>query len=147
MHETTTAFVGLDVHKDAIAVAVAEPGRAPARFLGTTPPTLASVRKALSHLGAPAHLSLVYEAGPCGYRLARELCAEGYDCEVVAPAKLPRRAGGRIKTDRRDGLSLASFARAGELPGVMIRDARDEGLRDLARARGEAVRARLKARQ
>lgn len=147
MHETTAAFVGLDVHKDAIAVAVAEPGRAPARFLGTTPPTLASVRKALSHLGAPQRLSVVYEAGPCGYRLARELCAEGYDCEVVAPAKIPRRPGERIKTDRRDALSLASFARAGELTAVMIPDARDEAMRDLARAREDAVRARLKARQ
>jgi transposase len=147
MHETTTAFVGLDVHKNAIAVAIAKPGRAPARFLGTTPPTLASLRKALTALGAPRRVTVVYEAGPCGYRLARELCAEGYRCEVVAPAKIPRRPGERIKTDRRDALSLASFARAGELTAVMIPDARDEALRDLARAREDAVAARLKARQ
>jgi transposase len=147
MQETTIAFVGLDVHKDAIAVAVAETGRAPARFLGTTPPSYASVRKALAQLGPPERLSIVYEAGPCGYRLARELCADGYRCEVVAPAKIPRRPGERIKTDRRDALSLASFARAAELTAVMIPDARDEAMRDLARTREDAVRARLKARQ
>lgn len=147
MHETTTAFVGLDVHKDAIAVAVATPGRAPARFLGTTPPTLASLRKAIAALGAPGRVSVVYEAGPCGYRLARELSADGYRCEVVAPAKIPRRPGERIKTDRRDALSLASFARAGELTPVMIPDACDESMRDLARAREDAVRAQLKVRQ
>jgi len=147
MHDITTAFVGLDVHKDAIAVAVAEAGRASARFLGTTPPTLAAVCNALAHLGAPEHLLVVYEAGPCGYRLARELGAAGFDCQVIAPAKIPRRPGERIKTDRRDALSLASFARAGELTAVMIPDARDEAMRDLARAREDAVRARLKARQ
>jgi transposase len=147
MHETITAFVGLDVHKEAIAVAVADPGRAPARFLGTTAPTLVSVRNALAHLGTSNRVSVVYEAGPCGYGLARELRADGYRCEVVAPAKIPRRPGERIKTDRRDALSLASFARAGELTSVMIPDERDEAMRDLARAREDAVRGRLKARQ
>jgi len=147
MHDFTTAFVGLDVHKDAIAVAVAEAGRAPARFLGTTSPTLASVCKSLAPLGARGQLQVVYEAGPCGYRLARELRAAGFDCEVVAPAKIPRRPGERIKTDRRDALSLAGFARAGELTAVMIPDTRDEAMRDLARAREDTVRARLKARQ
>jgi hypothetical protein len=87
MHEATTTFVGLDVHKNAIAVAIAKPGRAPARFLGTTPPTLASVRKALTAFGAPKRVAVVYEAGPCGYRLARELCADGYRCAVVAPVR------------------------------------------------------------
>lgn len=147
MHDDITAFVGLDVHKEAIAVAVAEPGRAAARFLGTTGPTLPPLEKALAHLGTPEHLWLVYEAGPCGYSLARQLNARGYHCEVVAPAKIPRRPGERIKTDRRDALSLASFARSAELTAVMIPDAADEALRDLARAREDAVRARLKARQ
>ena len=147
MHENITAFVGLDVHKDTIAVAVAEPGRAAARFLGTTGPTLGPLEKALAHLGAPEQLWLVYEAGPCGYGLARQLSARGYHCEVVAPAKIPRRPGERIKTDRRDALSLASFARSAELTAVVIPDERDEAMRDLSRAREDAVRARLKARQ
>jgi len=147
MYENITAFVGLDVHKDSIAVAVAEPGRAAARFLGTTGPALAPLEKTLSHLGVPGQLWLVYEAGPCGYGLARQLNARGYHCEVVAPAKIPRRPGERIKTDRRDALSLASFARSAELTAVVIPDERDEAMRDLSRAREDAVRARLKARQ
>jgi transposase len=89
----------------------------------------------------------VYEAGPCGYTLARQLRSHGYACEVIAPAKIARRPGDRIKTDRRDALLLARAARAGELVNVMIPDERDEALRDLVRARGDAVRARLKARQ
>jgi transposase len=90
---------------------------------------------------------VVYEAGPCGYTLARELASQGYLCEVVAPAKIPRRPGDRVKTDRRDALQLASLARAGALVPVVVPDTRDEAVRDLSRARVDAVRARLKARQ
>jgi transposase len=79
--------------------------------------------------------------------LARELAAAGYRCEVIAPSKIPRKAGDRVKTDRRDALMLASLARAGELVAVTIPDERDEAIRDLSRARVDAVRARLKARQ
>jgi transposase len=147
MQDDTTAFVGLDVHREAIAIAVAEAGRAPARFLGTVRPALAPLRKALAHLGTPESLALVYEAGPCGYGLARRLLELGYRCEVVAPGKIPQRPGERIKTDRRDALSLASFARSAELTPVLIPDVRDEAMRDLARTREDAVRARLKARQ
>lgn len=147
MHDDTTAFVGLDVHKEAIAIAVAEPGRAPARFLGTVRPALAPLTKALAHLGSPKRLAIVYEAGPCGYGLARRLLKLGYLCDVVAPGKIPQRPGERIKTDRRDALTLASFARSGELTPVLIPDEPDEAMRDLARAREDAVRARLKARQ
>lgn len=147
MHDDITTFVGLDVHKDSIAVAAAEPGRAPPRFVGTTGPQLSELCKALSHLGKPAALHLAYEAGPCGYALARELIARGYRCEVIAVAKTPRKPGERIKTDRRDALMLARYLRAGELTPVTVPDARDEALRDLSRAREDAVRARLKARQ
>jgi transposase len=103
--------------------------------------------KALGKLGEPRALLIVYEAGPCGYGLARELAAQGYRCEVVAPAKIARRPGKRVKTDRRDALKLASLTRAGELVAVTISDERDEALRDLSHARVDAVRARLKARQ
>ena len=147
MSEVTTAFVGLDVHKESVAIAVAEPGRAAPRFLGTTGPAAAEIEKALRHLGAAPELQIVYEAGPCGYGLARQLCARGYRCEVIAPSLIPRKPGDRIKTDRRDALALAHFARGGNLTAVMIPQEADEAIRDLSRAREDAVRARLKARQ
>ena len=95
MSEGITAFVGLDVHKDSIAIAVAEPGRAAPRFLGTTGPVLAEVQKALSHCGTPPQLLIVYEAGPCGYGLARQLCARSYRRE--SPSR-HLTAGGHIRT-------------------------------------------------
>jgi transposase len=147
MQELITGFVGLDAHADSTAIAVAEIGRTAPRFVGTVGPRIAELTKALSKLGKPQGLSVVYEAGPCGYALARELRSLGYRCEVVAPSKIPRRPGERIKTDRRDALNLAGLARAGELVSVTIPDERDEAVRDLSRARVDAVRARLKARQ
>lgn len=147
MNNDITAFVGLDVHKGSIAVAVADPGREAPRFIGTTGPQLAQLLKALSHLGQPQQTLLAYEAGPCGYGLARQLSARGYRCEVIAVAKTPRKPGERVKTDRRDALMLARYLRAAELTPVVIPDERDEAIRDLSRAREDAVRARLKARQ
>ena len=147
MDNDITSYVGLDVHKDSIAIAAAAAGRTAPRFVGTTGPELAELVKALSHLGPPDELLLAYEAGPCGYTLARKLTGRGYRCEVIAVAKMPRRPGERIKTDRRDALTLAGYLRAAELTPVTIPDARDEALRDLSRAREDAVRARLKARQ
>jgi transposase len=147
MNDDITGYVGLDVHKESIAVAVAVPGREAPRFVGTTGPQLSEMLKTLSHLGLPDQLLLAYEAGPCGYTLARKLAERGYRCEVIAVAKTPRKPGERIKTDRRDALTLARYLRAGELTPITIPDARDEAIRDLSRAREDAVRARLKARQ
>ena len=147
MVEPITAFVGLDAHAESTAIGVAELGRAPARFVGTVGAKFTELRKVLVKLGEPSTLMIVYEAGPCGYALARELLRAGYRCEVVAPSKIPRRAGERVKTDRRDALMLASLARAGELTFVRVPDERDEAMRDLSRARIDAVRARHKARQ
>jgi transposase len=147
MRNDITAFVGLDVHKDSIALAVADPGRAAPRFVGTTGPQLAQLLKALSHLGQPQATLIAYEAGPCGYGLTRQLAAHGYRCEVIAVAKIPRKPGERIKTDRRDTLTLARYLRSAELTPVVIPDERDEAIRDLSRSREDAVRARLKARQ
>lgn len=147
MNEPTTVFVGLDAHADSTAIGVAEPGRTAPRFVGTVGARFAELTKALGTLGQPSNLMIVYEAGPCGYALARELMRAGYHCEVVAPSKVPRRPGDRVKTDRRDALMLASLARAGELTAVKVPDERDEAVRDLSRARIDAVRARLKARQ
>ena len=147
MDEAITAFVGLDAHAESTAIGVAEAGRTAPRFVGTVGPKFTELTKALAKLGGPSGLLVVYEAGPCGFALARELKRTGYPCELVAPSKVPRRAGDRVKTDRRDALTLAGLARAGELTFVSVPDERDEAMRDLSRARIDAVRARLKARQ
>jgi len=147
MDKAITFFVGLDVHKESIAIGVAATGNDVPRFVGTVGPALSELLTALSRLGPPTSLRLVYEAGPTGFHLVRELTARGYDCKVIAPAKIPRRPGERIKTDRRDCQMLARLARAGELVAVVVPDARDEAIRDLSRAREDAVAARLKARQ
>jgi len=148
MHETITAFVGLDAHAQSTAIGVAEAtGRAAPRFIGTVGPKFTELTKALAKVGGPAQLSIVYEAGPCGFTLARELRAAGYQCEILAPSKIPRRPGDRVKTDRRDALTLAGLARAGELRFIAVPDECDEAIRDLSRARVDGVRARLKARQ
>jgi transposase len=146
MNENITAFVGLDVHKESIAIAVAQPGRGAPRFIGTIGSRFSELEKSLSHLGTPGELLIVYEAGPCGYVLARQLRERGYRCEVVAPTKIPRKPGDRVKTDRRDALSLAHFARAGDLAPVMVPDEADEAIRDLSRAREDALLARMVAR-
>jgi len=144
--QNITAFVGLD-DKDSIAIAAAEAGRETPRFLGTVGPDLGQLLKALKSLAKPETMLVVYEAGPCGYGLARQLRSRGYACEVVAAGKMARRPGERIKTDRRDALTLARVARSGDLVTVIVPDERDEAMRDLSRAREDAVKARLKARQ
>lgn len=147
MDEASTTFVGLDTHSGSTSVGVADPGRDPPRFLGTVGPSCNELQKALRKVGPPSKVSIYYEAGPCGYTLARHLIKAGYRCHVVAPSRIPRRPGDRVKTDRRDSLTLASLARAGELMPIYVPDERDEAIRDLCRARIDAVRARLKARQ
>lgn len=146
MDECIKFFVGLDVHKDSIAVAVAEAGRAPARLVGSIAHDVGKLRNLLGRHGEPGQVQVVYEAGPTGYGLQRELAQRGYQCQVIAPSLIPKRAGDRIKTDHRDGLRLAELARAGELHAVWIPDPADEAIRDLARAREDAVNARTQAR-
>jgi transposase len=149
MDQTITFFIGLDVHKDSIAIAAAKAGsRDEPRFIGTTAYSVFQVEKALIGLGcSPTQLAMVYEAGPCGYGLQRELSARGYRCEVVAPSKVPRRPADRIKTDRRDALLLARLHRSAELVPVSVPDPIDEAVRDLLRARDDAVKAQKCARQ
>lgn len=142
-----STFVGLDAHAESTAIAVAEAGSAAPRFIGTVGAKFAELTKVLSKLGKQDGLQIVYEAGPCGFALARQLRHAGYGCEVVAPSKIPRRPGDRVKTDRRDALTLAGLARAAQLSFVSVPDERDEAMRDLSRSRIDAVRARLKARQ
>ena len=149
MNEPITSYVGLDIHKDTVAIAVANAGRAAPRFVGTINPSLAELCKALRRQRcSPADTLVVYEAGPCGYGWARYLNKQGWRCEVIAPARIVRSpAERRIKTDRRDALLLARESRAGNLVNIVVPDAGDEAVRDLARAREDAVAARLKARQ
>src|SRR6202165_4346847 len=142
---TKLRFVGLDVHAETIAVAVAEPG-GEVRSLGTIPNRLESIRKMIGKLGPVNQLRTCYEAGPTGYVLYWQLSALGVECQVVAPTLVPVKAGERVKTDRRDAEKLARCHRAGDLTAVWVPDEAHEALRDLVRARLAAKRDQLRAR-
>jgi transposase len=138
-------FVGLDVHAETIAVAVAEAG-GEVRSLGIIPNRLESVRKMIGKLGPVGTLKCCYEAGPTGYVLYWQLTQLGVACEVIAPTLVPTKAGDRVKTDRRDAEKLARCYRAGELTAVWVPDAAHEALRDLVRAREAAKKDQLRDR-
>jgi len=142
---STLRFVGLDVHADTIAVAVAE-ASGEVRVLGTIPNRPESVRRMMGKLGPVNQLRTCYEAGPTGYVLYWQLAALGLACEVVAPTLVPTKAGDRVKTDRRDAEKLARCHRAGELTPVWVPDAAHEALRDLIRAREAGKKDQLRAR-
>jgi transposase len=147
MKETITSYIGLDIHKDSIAIAVAEAERCAPRFIGTVPPDPATLCKALTRCAKRQNTLVVYEAGPCGYGWARHLNAHGWRCEVISPAHITRKAAEkRIKTDRLDAVLLARESRAGNLVNVIVPAVRDEAMRDLSRTREDAVAARLRAR-
>lgn len=146
MDEISKVHVGLDVHKDSISVGAADAGRGPARLVGKVPHDVGKLMKLLGRVGAPEHLHLVYEAGPTGYGLQRALAQAGYCCEMIAPSQIPRRAGDRVKTDGRDCIQLAECSRAGQLRAVWIPLPADEAIRDLSRAREDAVNSRTQAR-
>ena len=138
-------FVGLDVHADTIAVAVADPDGM-VRSVGVIPNRPESIRKLVKRLGPPDQLRACYEAGPTGYVIYWQLTALGVRCEVVAPTLVPVKAGDRVKTDRRDALKLARSYRAGDLTPVWVPDAAHEALRDVVRAREAAKKDQLRAR-
>ncbi|MGH7084186.1 MAG: IS110 family transposase, partial [Acetobacteraceae bacterium] len=142
-------YIGLDVHKATVSVALAESGRAgEVRQVGVIANREEVLRKMAARLAKGGRrLSFCYEAGPCGYGLQRLLAGAGHDCIVVAPSLIPLKSGDRVKTDRRDATTLAKLHRAGELTPIWIPDAAHEAMRDLVRARATAVRVLGKARQ
>lgn len=140
-----TQFVGLDVHAESIAVAVAD-SDGTVRSLGQIPATEDAIRKLVRKLGASRELRVCYEAGPCGYGLYWQLAAMGVACDVVAPTLVPVRSGDRVKTDRRDAVKLARLHRSGDLTAVWVPDKSTEGLRDIVRAREAAKKDQLRCR-
>ena len=138
-------FLGLDVHAETIAVAIAEPD-GEVRSLGTIANRAESIRKLVKKLGPVEQLKACYEAGPTGYVLYWQLAELGVACEVIAPTLVPMKAGDRVKTDRRDAERLARSYRSGDLTAVWVPDEGSEALRDLVRAREAAKQDQLRAR-
>jgi transposase len=136
----TEAFVGIDTSKSRNAIAIADGSRGgEVRYLGEFPATEAAIRKLVARLAEKYRcLTFCYEAGPTGYGLYRLLKHLGHECQVVAPSLIPRKPGDRVKTNRRDAVSLAKLSRAGELTAVWVPDERHEVMRDLSRARQAA---------
>ena len=143
-------FTGLDVHNDTIAVSLAPSDSTELRRYGIIGGQHDDVLKLLkkleaAHPGTP--LRFCYEAGPRGYPLCRFIRSHGADCIIVAPSKVPRQPGDRVKTDRRDADQLARLFRAGELTGIYVPDPQDEAVRDLIRARYQVSKQQHRARQ
>jgi transposase len=143
-HTMTKLYIGLDVHKASISFGIAQPGNEPPEYYGKCASSIDTFERTLRRVFKKydvtrEHVKICYEAGPTGFVLARRLIKNGFDLIVVPPSHIPSKPGDKIKTDRRDALKLARLLRAGELPSVNIPDAADEAVRDVSRARTDAV--------
>jgi transposase len=142
MTQSSTLYVGLDVHQESIAVAsIAQAHGAAVSSLGSIGTRQCDMDHLIRKLPSKAqHLVVVDEAGPCGYWLSRSLTKQGHVCWVVAPSLMPKKAGDRVNTDRRDAVPRARLRRAGDLTPVYVPTVEDEAIRDLSRAREDAIR-------
>ena len=143
------AYIGLDVHSQTIAVAVARSGREEPEFrreIANKPKSVEKLIKQLTTEFAGEVLLFCYEAGPCGYALYRQILESGHECQVIAPSMIPNRPGDRVKTDRRDAIKLAHYLRSGDLNAVWVPDEEQEAMRDLVRAREDFKAQESKAR-
>ena len=142
MHPSRTLYIGLDVHKESIAVAyVAQDHHAEVVSLGTIGTRQCDIDQLIRKMQSKSkHLIFVYEAGPCGDWLYRYLTKKGQVCWVVAPSLIPKKPGDRVKTNRRDAIKLARLMRSGDLTPVYVPTVDDEAIRDLCRAREDALR-------
>ena len=138
-------YIGMDVHAETIAVAVAEPD-GEVRSLGTIPNRVESIRKMIKKLGPAEKLRACYEAGPTGYVVYWQLAELDIRCEVVAPTLVPVKVGDRVKTDRRDAAQLAVLYRAGALTAIHIPTEQEEAVRDLLRCREDICIDLLRAK-
>lgn len=144
--KTDRAIVGLDVHKTAIVAAVLPAERERVTETVRIEHHPQAVEQLVTRLTRAGAVEFVYEAGPCGYEVPRQVTGLGYRCAVIAPGLTPVRPGDRVKTDRRDAKKLARLYRAGELTEVRVPSPAEEAARDLVRGREAAVTDRLRAR-
>jgi transposase len=148
MEKFNGIYVGLDVHKATIAVAVVRGLRSQAQYFGEIANTPAEIKKLVKRLSPEGEvMNFCYEAGGCGYEVYYQLKKLGQECDVVAPSLIPRKAGERIKTDRRDAMMLAKLHSSGDLTAVWVPDKEQEAMRDLSRAREDMMQMQTKARQ
>lgn len=146
MFDYTKTVVGLDVHKETIVAAVLPPDSDRAALTTKFENSTAALKTFVERLRSRGELTFVYEAGPCGYQVHRDLTAQGQESVVIAPGLIPKRPGDKVKTDRRDAEKLAQLHRAGQLTAVRVPTRREEADRDLVRAREDMLAERLRAR-
>lgn len=146
MFDYTKTVVGLDVHKETIVAAVLPPDSDRVALATKFENSTVALKTFVERLRSRGALTFVYEAGPCGYQVHRDLTAQGLECVVIAPGLIPKRPGDKVKTDRRDAEKLAQLHRAGQLTAVRVPTRREEADRDLVRAREDVLAERLKAR-